>query len=66
MGWTIRFLGFNSCWGLGIFLFATVSRMALGPTLPPVQWVPRALSLRVKWPGHESGYSPPFSAEVKE
>jgi hypothetical protein len=33
MGWTIRVLGFNSQWGLGIFLF-TMSRMALGPTQP--------------------------------
>jgi hypothetical protein len=25
--------------GLGIFLFATASRTALGPTQPPIQWV---------------------------
>jgi hypothetical protein len=30
---------------LGIFLFTTVSRTALGPTQPPIQWIPRALSL---------------------
>jgi hypothetical protein len=51
---------------LGIFLFATVSRMALGPTLPPIQWVPGDLSLGVKWPGHEADHSPPSSAKVKE
>jgi hypothetical protein len=28
-----------------------VSRPALGPTQPPIQWVPVALSLEVKWPG---------------
>jgi hypothetical protein len=28
-----------------IFLFATASRLALGPTEPPVHWAPRALSL---------------------
>jgi len=33
-------LGYDSWWGLGIFLFTTVSRTALRPTQPPVQWVP--------------------------
>jgi hypothetical protein len=50
MGWTIRVLEFDSWQGLGIFL-TTVSRMALGPTQPPIQWVPEALSLGVKQPG---------------
>jgi hypothetical protein len=30
---------------LGIFLFTTASRTALGPTQLPIQWVPGALSL---------------------
>jgi hypothetical protein len=33
--------------------------MALGPTQPPIQWVPGALSLGVKWPGREADHSPP-------
>jgi len=37
---------------------------ALGPTQPPIQWVPRALSLGVKRPGREADHSPPSSAEV--
>jgi hypothetical protein len=57
--------GFDSRWGLGI-LFGTVSRPALGPTLPPIQWVPRALSLGVKRPGREGDHLPPSSVEVKE
>jgi hypothetical protein len=42
------------------------SRTALGPTQPPMQWVPGALSLGVKRPGREADHSPPSSAEAKE
>jgi hypothetical protein len=34
-GWTIGVLWFDSRRGLGIFLFTTASRTALGPTQPP-------------------------------
>jgi hypothetical protein len=47
------FWAFNSRRGLRIFLFTTASRLALGPTQPPIQWIPGALS-------------PPSSSEVKE
>jgi hypothetical protein len=33
--------------------------------LPPIQWVPGALSLGVKWPGREADHSFPSRAEVK-
>jgi hypothetical protein len=52
--------------GLGIFLFTTASRTALGPTQPPIQWVPGALPLGVKRLGREADHSPPSNAEVKE
>jgi hypothetical protein len=65
-GWTIGVLGFDSQRGLGIFIFTTASRTALGTTQPPIQWVPGALSLEVKQPGFEADHSPPSSAEVKE
>jgi hypothetical protein len=59
-------LGFESRRRLGIFLSDNVSRAALGPTHPPNQWVPRALSLEVKGPGREADHSPPSIDEVKE
>jgi len=64
MGWTIGVLGFDPRRGLGIFLFTTVSRMALEPTHPPIQWVPRVLSAEVKRPGREADNSHPSNAEV--
>jgi len=56
---------FESRQGLGIFLFTTASRPALGYTQPHIQWVPGALSLVVKWPGCEADHPPPSRAEVK-
>jgi hypothetical protein len=64
-GWTIGVLGFESKRGLGIFLFTTASRTALGPTQPPIQWVPGAIALGVKRLGREDDQSPSSSAEVK-
>jgi len=56
---------FMSWQGLGIFLFTTMSRPALGPTQPLIQWVPGVISLGVKKLGCEADHSPPPSAEVK-
>jgi hypothetical protein len=58
--------GFDFRRGLGIFIFATVSRTALGPTQLPLQWLPGALSLGIKQLFREADHSPPCSAEVKE
>jgi hypothetical protein len=43
--------------------FSAPSRPALGPTLPPVQWVP-GLSRGKERPGHDADPSPPSSAVV--
>jgi hypothetical protein len=48
------------------FHFSTSSRPALGPTQPPIQWVPVALSTGVKRPRRETDHSPPTIAEVKK
>jgi hypothetical protein len=52
MGWKIGVLGFSSQRGLGIFLFITMSRTALEPTQPPIQWLPGALSQGEKLTTH--------------
>jgi hypothetical protein len=51
--------------GSGI-LFSMSSRRALGPTQPPIQWVPKALSLEVKRPGREADHSTITIAAVKK
>jgi hypothetical protein len=51
--------------GLGIFLFTATSSLALEPTQPPIQQVPRALSLGVNRLGRETDQTNPSSAEVK-
>jgi hypothetical protein len=47
------------------YVFVTSPRTALGPTQPPIQCLPGALSLCVKRPEREADYSPPSSAEVE-
>jgi nitrate reductase cytochrome c-type subunit len=60
------FLGFDSREGVGIFLFATVFRPALGPTqASPIQGIPGALSLEVKRPRREADHSPRSSVEMR-
>jgi hypothetical protein len=58
-------LGSNSRQGLRIFLYATASRPAQGPTRPPIQWLSGVLSPKVKWPVCKADHSPLSSAEVK-
>jgi hypothetical protein len=60
-----RPLGFDSRQELGIFFFATASRPILGPTQPPIQLVPGALSPLVRGEGYEVDHSPPSRAEIK-
>jgi hypothetical protein len=49
--------------GLRTFIFSTASRTILGPTQPPIQWVPGALSLGVKQQGREADHSPTSNAQ---
>jgi len=59
----MKYFWFDFRRGLGIFLFTTASRKALGSTQPPIQWVTGALSLGVKLPGRKCDHSLPTSAE---
>jgi hypothetical protein len=61
-----RAIGIRSPRGQRTFLLSSVSRPALGPTQPPVQWVPVVLSPGVQArPGRDADHSPLSSAEVE-
>jgi hypothetical protein len=51
--------------GSGNFSLHHRVQIGSGPTQPPIQWVPGALSLVVKRPGREADHSPPSSAKVR-
>jgi len=59
MGWMtgVQF----PAWTENSSLFATMSRPTLGPTQPPIQWVPSSLSLEIKQPGSEADHSSLFT-----
>jgi hypothetical protein len=62
ISWTI---GVRFPTGQGFYFFNIMSRLTLGSTQPPIQWVLGALSPRAKQPEHESDHSSPYSAEIK-
>jgi hypothetical protein len=35
--------GIDSWYGQGFLLFATMSRLVMGPTQPPIKWVPEGV-----------------------
>jgi hypothetical protein len=65
MGWTI---GIQIPAGAAmsfLFIFATASRPAVGPTQPPSEWVKGAFCPGVKQAGRDADHSPPSSPEVR-
>jgi hypothetical protein len=65
MGWTNEKSVFDSQQEQKTFNFSTMSKLALGPIHPTIQWILGALSPGVKWLGHEAYYSSPSSAKIK-
>jgi len=57
-GYGLEGPGIESRWGRD---FPHPSRPAVGPTQPPIQWVPG-----IKRPGRDFDHPPPSSAEGKE
>jgi len=51
---------------MGTFLFTTIPGPALETTQSPINWVPGALSLGMKQPGHQADHSPPSSAKITD
>ena len=51
--------------GQEVFLHSRASRVVLGSTHPPLQWVHVLLSLGVKWVQREACHPSPSNAEVK-
>jgi hypothetical protein len=56
--------GLDSRQGREIFLNFTESRPTLGPTKPPIQYVPGALSPGLMRPEYKADHSLPNSAQV--
>jgi hypothetical protein len=55
-----RWIGFDSRQKLRFFLLTSVPRQALGPTQPPIQWVPMILYPGVKQLKCKADHSPPL------
>jgi hypothetical protein len=53
-----------ACFNLHQLLFQLINALMLGPTQPPIQEVPGAISLGIKRPGLEADHSSPSSTEV--
>jgi hypothetical protein len=62
-GYGLDGAGIESRWGRD---FSHMSRMALGYTQPPLQWVRTESFPGVKRPGRGAGHPHPSSAEVKK
>jgi hypothetical protein len=67
MSWTTEWVELSPSRGK-IFLLSTSLRLVLGPTQPPVQWVPQPLSWGGggKWPEHDANHSPPNKCQGQE
>jgi hypothetical protein len=65
MGWMAEKSRFDSWQRQKFSIFSTASRLTLGPTQPPIQWMLGALSLGFKQLERESDHSLLSSAKIK-
>jgi hypothetical protein len=49
-----------------MYVFSKKCQTDCSATQPPIQCVPSALSMGIKWLEHEADHSPPSTAEVKK
>jgi hypothetical protein len=63
--WKTERSGLDSRQGKRIFPLPSVSRLALGPTQPTVQWVPGSFPQGKVQPGRDADHAPPSSVKAK-
>jgi hypothetical protein len=64
MGYALDGVGFDFRQREENFLFSINFKTAMGPNLPPIQWVLGALSLGIKQPRREADHSHPVPSPI--
>jgi hypothetical protein len=62
---SVELPGFDSRRGIGVFILATASRLALASIYPLIKRITGDIFLAIKRPGREAYHLPPSTDEVK-